>query len=175
MNTIVIFICRYKLIEAASNVFILELGNFDKYGGIYLITKCCIEYTSPRTGFGPTTLVVISTDCTGSCKSNYHTITTALLGCKSLYWYTLYLSWCCTSLLSVYQALLALVVVLLPFQMCLVWHRYPVVSTLPSLLYIFSGQNSQWDPEKKKHLTKGYILITGKVHVDHETFSLKIC
>jgi hypothetical protein len=24
-------------------------------------------------------------------------------------------------------------------------------------------------------LTKGYILITGKVHVDHETFSLKIC
>jgi hypothetical protein len=67
----------------------------DKYGGIYLITKCSIEYTSPRTGFGPTTLVVISTDCTGSCKSNYHMITTktALLGCKSLYWYTLYLSW----------------------------------------------------------------------------------
>jgi hypothetical protein len=58
MNTIIIFICRYKLIEAASNAFILELGNFDKYGGIYLITKCCIEYTSPRTGFGPTTLVI---------------------------------------------------------------------------------------------------------------------
>ena len=27
-------------------------------------------------GFESTTLVVIGTDCTGSCKSNYHTITT---------------------------------------------------------------------------------------------------
>ena len=34
------------------------------------------EYTSPWTGFKLTTLVVIGTDCTGSCKSNYHTITT---------------------------------------------------------------------------------------------------
>jgi hypothetical protein len=32
------------------------------------ITKCCIEYTSPWMGFELTTLVVISTDCTGSCK-----------------------------------------------------------------------------------------------------------
>jgi hypothetical protein len=32
--------------------------------------------TSPWTGFEPTTLVVIGTDCTGSCISNYHTITT---------------------------------------------------------------------------------------------------
>jgi len=37
------------------------------------ITKCCIKYTSPWVGFELTTLVVISTDCTGSCKSNYHT------------------------------------------------------------------------------------------------------
>jgi hypothetical protein len=29
-------------------------------------------------GFELTNLVVISTDCTGSCKSNYHTITTTL-------------------------------------------------------------------------------------------------
>jgi len=29
-----------------------------------------------RTGFEVTTLVVIGTDCTGSCKSNYHMITT---------------------------------------------------------------------------------------------------
>jgi hypothetical protein len=28
-------------------------------------------------GFELTTLVVMETDCTGSCKSNYHTITTA--------------------------------------------------------------------------------------------------
>jgi hypothetical protein len=29
------------------------------------ITKCCIEYTSPSTGFKLTTLEVICTDCTG--------------------------------------------------------------------------------------------------------------
>jgi len=33
-------------------------------------------YTSPWTEFELTTLVVIGTDCKGSCKSNYHTITT---------------------------------------------------------------------------------------------------
>jgi hypothetical protein len=40
------------------------------------ITYCCIEYTSQWTGFELTTLVVISTNCTGCCNSNYHTITT---------------------------------------------------------------------------------------------------
>ena len=34
-----------------------------------------IEYTSPWTGFELTNLEVIGTDCTGSCKSNYRTIT----------------------------------------------------------------------------------------------------
>jgi len=32
-------------------------------------------YTSPWSRFELTTLVVIGTDCIGSCKSNYHTIT----------------------------------------------------------------------------------------------------
>ena len=45
----------------------------------FITYKCCIEYTSPWTGFELTTLVVIGTDCTGSCKSNYHTIKTAPL------------------------------------------------------------------------------------------------
>ena len=40
--------------------------------------KCCTEYTSPWTRFGLTTLVVIGTDCIGSCKSNYHMITTTM-------------------------------------------------------------------------------------------------
>ena len=42
------------------------------------ITYCCIEYTSPWTGFELATLVVMGTDCIGtcSCKSNYHTIKT---------------------------------------------------------------------------------------------------
>ena len=31
------------------------------------------------TGFKLATLVVIDTDCTGSCKSNYHTITTTFI------------------------------------------------------------------------------------------------
>ena len=39
------------------------------------ITLCCTEYTSSWTGFELTTLVMIGTDCTGSCKSNFHTIT----------------------------------------------------------------------------------------------------
>jgi hypothetical protein len=36
-------------------------------------TQCCIKYPSPWTGFELTTSAVIGTDCTGSCKSNYHT------------------------------------------------------------------------------------------------------
>jgi hypothetical protein len=38
------------------------------------ITYCCIEHTSPWTGFELTTLVMIGTACTDSCKSNYHMI-----------------------------------------------------------------------------------------------------
>jgi uncharacterized membrane protein len=40
------------------------------------ITLCCIEHTSPWAEFELSTLVMMGTDCTGSCKSNYHTITT---------------------------------------------------------------------------------------------------
>ena len=36
------------------------------------------HYTSPCAGFKLSTLVVIGTDCTGSCKSNYHTIMTMM-------------------------------------------------------------------------------------------------
>ena len=39
------------------------------------IKQCCIEYTSQWTGFELATSVVIGTDCTSSCKSNYHMIT----------------------------------------------------------------------------------------------------
>ena len=37
--------------------------------------NCCIKYTSLQEGLELTTLVAIGTDCTGSCKSNYHMIT----------------------------------------------------------------------------------------------------
>ena len=36
------------------------------------ITYICIEYISPLSELELTTLVVIRTDCIGSCKSNYH-------------------------------------------------------------------------------------------------------
>jgi hypothetical protein len=39
------------------------------HGFLDVSYKCCIEYTSPCTEFKLTTLVVINTDCTGSCKS----------------------------------------------------------------------------------------------------------
>ena len=40
------------------------------------IAKYFIDYTLIWTGFELTTLLVIATDCTGSCKSNYHTTMT---------------------------------------------------------------------------------------------------
>ena len=48
------------------------------------ITLCCIEYISPWTGFKLTTFVVICTNCTGSCKSNYHMIKTTMALCQSM-------------------------------------------------------------------------------------------
>jgi hypothetical protein len=41
------------------------------------ITWCCIDYTSTWNGFELTILVVIGTDGTCSCKSNYHIYTTS--------------------------------------------------------------------------------------------------
>ena len=43
---------------------------------VYVIKYQVQMYISPRTGFEFTTLVVIGTDFTGSCKADYHTITT---------------------------------------------------------------------------------------------------
>jgi hypothetical protein len=45
---------------------------------INFITSCCIKYSSPWKRFELTTLVLIGTDCTGSCKSNYHMVTTKM-------------------------------------------------------------------------------------------------
>jgi len=42
------------------------------------MTYYCIKYTSQRAELELTSLVVIGTDCIGSCKSNYHTITTMM-------------------------------------------------------------------------------------------------
>ena len=39
-----------------------------------MLYRVCIAWV----GFEPTTIVAIGTDCIGSCKSNFHTITTTL-------------------------------------------------------------------------------------------------
>jgi hypothetical protein len=54
-----------------SYFFLANRNTTDKLNHIMLY-----EYTSQWAGFKLTTLVVIGTECTGSCKSNYHTIMT---------------------------------------------------------------------------------------------------
>ena len=49
------------------------------------ITLCFIEYTFPWAGFKLTTVVVIDTDCIGSCKSTYHMIMTTTAPTMYLY------------------------------------------------------------------------------------------
>ena len=42
----------------------------------HFITLCCIEYTSPWSGFEIAALLAIGTQSIGSCKFNYYTIMT---------------------------------------------------------------------------------------------------
>jgi len=44
-------------------------------------------------GMELTTLVVIGTDCTGCCKSNYYMITTTTAPTKLKYWCTMWIYW----------------------------------------------------------------------------------
>ena len=70
---VMVFNPTFNNISAISwRSFLLVLGNRSTRG------KCCIEYTSPSVGFELTTLVMIDTDCTDSCKSNYCAITTTM-------------------------------------------------------------------------------------------------
>ena len=57
---------------------------------IMLYQQCL---SMPLAGFELTTLVIICTDCTGSCKSNYHTITTTTATCNNssaISWWSVY-------------------------------------------------------------------------------------
>ena len=60
--------------------FIGELGENHRPAASLtnFITYYCIEYTSPCAECKLTILVLISTDCIGSGKFNYHTITTRM-------------------------------------------------------------------------------------------------
>ena len=51
-----------------------------------------LDYTSPWTGFELTTLVLVGTDCTGNCKSNYH------MTAARRYWQ--FVRWCDGSILN---------------------------------------------------------------------------
>jgi hypothetical protein len=60
-------------------VWVSDINFFLCFYNISVGSQNCadsVEYTSPWVGFELTTLVVICTDCTGSCKSNCNTITT---------------------------------------------------------------------------------------------------
>jgi hypothetical protein len=56
------------------NLLLEETGSTHRPATSHWLTLS--HYVVLNTGFKLTTLVVIGTDCTGSCKSNYHTITT---------------------------------------------------------------------------------------------------
>ena len=66
-----------------SFIFVEETGENHRPAASYwqTLSHNGIEYTSQWAGFELTTLAVIDTDYTGSCKSNYYTImtTTALV------------------------------------------------------------------------------------------------
>ena len=71
-----------------NNISVLSLRSVSLVGGNRRKSPPChksltnyyrimlIEYTSLLAGIEITTLVTIGTDCTGSCKSNYHAIMT---------------------------------------------------------------------------------------------------
>jgi hypothetical protein len=78
-NSTFVYNAIYSFVPSANSNAIL-MTTIQIYKSANFITYCCtcIEYTLPWAGFKLITLVIIGTDCTGSCKSNYHTITTMM-------------------------------------------------------------------------------------------------
>ena len=82
-NIIVLNSYMYSCVMVRVRVFIATFSNISVISCRSIIywwskpekttEKSCIEYTMPWTGFELTILVVICTECTGCCKSNYHT------------------------------------------------------------------------------------------------------
>jgi hypothetical protein len=71
IDDIMVFNATFKICSAISWWSVL-LVEETRVPGENHRHNCCIEYT-----FELTTLMVIDNDSIGSCKSNYHTITTA--------------------------------------------------------------------------------------------------
>ena len=74
LNNISVISWRSVLLVEETGVLGIKPSTFHK-SLTNLITYFCIEYTSPEQD----SVVVIGTNCIGSCKSNYHTITTTTL------------------------------------------------------------------------------------------------
>jgi hypothetical protein len=67
-----------SVISWRSVLFVKETGDVEKTTDLSQITVKLYPimlYSSPWSRLKLTTSVVIGTDCLGSCKSNYHTIT----------------------------------------------------------------------------------------------------
>jgi hypothetical protein len=71
--------CGLAAFLSGSLLHIYEKQTTWRYKGdkrVYVVDFA--EFCSPWSGCELATLVIISTDCIGSCKSNYHTITTTM-------------------------------------------------------------------------------------------------
>jgi hypothetical protein len=71
----IMFRATFKNISAISWWSVLLVGETEVPGENHRPFPSDLKYFAIG-GFELITLVVIGTDCTGSCKSNYHTITT---------------------------------------------------------------------------------------------------
>ena len=124
-----------------------------------VIIYYCIEYPSSWSGFELTTLV-IDTDCTGICKSNYHTIATKTIPLKSIQLSFTYYSqiyhiltltdcFCSTSNLkmTLYRSLTSLVIIMSP-PTFVGRHIVFVLSVCPCVRHTVCQRNSSETTEQ---------------------------
>ena len=83
-NRLILFVCLMVFNATFNNILViswwsvLSVEDPEKTTDLSQVTDNLYHimlYTSPWSRFELTTSVVIGTDCIGSCKSNYHTIT----------------------------------------------------------------------------------------------------
>jgi hypothetical protein len=70
--------------QVDSTLELNTLGCWSTHNSTLQVFQRTAEYTSSWVWFGLTTLLVLCTDCNGSCNSNYHTIKTTTTNNLSL-------------------------------------------------------------------------------------------